>query len=142
MPVETRKPTDPNAAKASVLVSTFMGLTGLKHNPVAVKLLEGPLEVATSMALKAIDDLKKVGSPPEQKASDEPRWPQCVCRRCREEEVERNPLPPGRSSLFDTRIAVMILCYTCGNKRCPHANDHRNACTHSNEPGQKGSAYE
>ncbi|MFS8319194.1 hypothetical protein RPF54_24860, partial [Enterobacter hormaechei subsp. xiangfangensis] len=28
-----------------------------------------------------------------------------------------------------------------GNKRCPHANDHRNACTGSNEPGQEGSAY-
>jgi len=35
----------------------------------------------------------------------------------------------------------MILCSTCGNKRCPHANDHRNACTGSNEPGQAGSAY-
>lgn len=35
----------------------------------------------------------------------------------------------------------MILCPTCGNKRCPHANDHRNACTGSNEPGQPGSAY-
>ncbi|MBW6637227.1 hypothetical protein KXT41_25380 [Salmonella enterica subsp. enterica serovar Weltevreden] len=30
----------------------------------------------------------------------------------------------------------------CGNKRCPHANDHRNACTGSNEPGQEGSAYQ
>jgi hypothetical protein len=38
----------------------------------------------------------------------------------------------------------MILCETCGNKRCPHATDHRNACTNSNEPGQPGqpgSAY-
>jgi hypothetical protein len=36
----------------------------------------------------------------------------------------------------------MVLCSICGNKRCPHANDHRNTCTGSNEPGQKGSAYE
>ncbi len=36
----------------------------------------------------------------------------------------------------------MILCETCGNKRCPHATDHELACTGSNEPGQKGSAYE
>lgn len=36
----------------------------------------------------------------------------------------------------------MILCQTCGNKRCPHATDHRNACTVSNEPGQPGSSYE
>ena len=33
------------------------------------------------------------------------------------------------------------VCPECGNKRCPHANDHRNACTGSNEPGQEGSAY-
>lgn len=36
----------------------------------------------------------------------------------------------------------MRLCETCGNKRCPHANDHGNTCTGSNEPGQSGSAYE
>lgn len=35
----------------------------------------------------------------------------------------------------------MVLCPICRNKRCPHANDHRNACTRSNEPGQPGSAY-
>lgn len=34
-----------------------------------------------------------------------------------------------------------VVCPDCGNKRCPHANDHRNACTGSNEPGQEGSAY-
>lgn len=34
-----------------------------------------------------------------------------------------------------------VVCPECGNKRCPHANDHRNACTGSNEPGQAGSAY-
>lgn len=34
-----------------------------------------------------------------------------------------------------------VVCPDCGNKRCPHANDHRNACTESNEPGQEGSAY-
>lgn len=35
----------------------------------------------------------------------------------------------------------MIVCETCGNKRCPHANDHRNECSGSNEPGQPGSSY-
>ncbi|MCY0256215.1 DUF551 domain-containing protein [Klebsiella pneumoniae] len=34
-----------------------------------------------------------------------------------------------------------MVCPDCGNKRCPRANDHRNACTGSNEPGQEGSAY-
>lgn len=35
----------------------------------------------------------------------------------------------------------MILCHECGNKRCPHATDHHNPCTGSNEPGQRGSRY-
>lgn len=35
----------------------------------------------------------------------------------------------------------MVLCKTCGNKRCPHATDHRHVCTNSNEPGQYGSIY-
>lgn len=35
----------------------------------------------------------------------------------------------------------MVLCPTCGNKRCPHANDHRNACTGSNAVGQPGSSW-
>ena len=38
-------------------------------------------------------------------------------------------------------ITKMILCPTCGNKRCPHASDHRLDCTDSNEPGQAGSVY-
>ena len=35
----------------------------------------------------------------------------------------------------------MILCPTCGNKRCPRASDHRLECTDINEPGQTGSVY-
>lgn len=35
----------------------------------------------------------------------------------------------------------MVLCSICGNKRCPHATDHRLGCTNSNEPGQDGSKY-
>ena len=52
--------------------------------------------------------------------------PDCWCRTCR--PVVWN----------DMRFVV---CPDCGNKRCPRANDHRNACTGSNEPGQEGSAY-
>ena len=40
--------------------------------------------------------------------------------------------------IFDRR---MIVCATCGNKRCPRATDHRLACSNSNEPGQEGSCY-
>lgn len=59
-----------------------------------------------------------IGNPPEN--------PGCWCRTCR-------PVV-----LNDMRFVV---CPDCGNKRCPRANDHRNACTGSNEPGQEGSAY-
>ena len=40
-----------------------------------------------------------------------------------------------------TRLTTMILCPNCGNKRCPKATDHNNACTNSNEVGQEGSRY-
>ncbi|MEG5691985.1 hypothetical protein [Enterobacter kobei] len=50
----------------------------------------------------------------------------CWCRTCRPVKIS------------DMRFVV---CPECGNKRCPHANDHRHACTGSNEPGQEGSAY-
>ncbi len=52
--------------------------------------------------------------------------PDCWCLTCR-------PV-----TLNDMRFVV---CPDCGNKRCPRANDHRNACTGSNEPGQDGNAY-
>lgn len=55
-----------------------------------------------------------------------PVTPDCWCRTCR-------PV-----TMSDMRFVV---CPDCGNKRCPHANDHRNACTGSNELGQIGSAY-
>lgn len=36
----------------------------------------------------------------------------------------------------------MSLCPDCGNKRCPKATNHVNACTNSNAPGQPGSSWE
>lgn len=59
-------------------------------------------------------------------AGNSPVAQDCWCRTCR-------PV-----TMSDMRFVV---CPECGNKRCPHANDHRNACTGSNEPGQVGSAY-
>lgn len=59
-------------------------------------------------------------------AGNSPVIPDCWCRNCR-------PLV-----LNDMRFVV---CPDCGNKRCPKANDHRNDCSGSNEPGQEGSAY-
>lgn len=50
----------------------------------------------------------------------------CWCQTCRPVTID------------DMRFVV---CPECGNKRCPHANDHKHACSKSNEPGQEGSAY-
>lgn len=36
---------------------------------------------------------------------------------------------------------IMVVCPDCGNKRCPKATYHGNACTHSNAPGQEGSRF-
>ena len=63
------------------------------------------------------------------KAYGESGMTDCVCYRCWRET---------HPSAFRSR---MFLCETCGNKRCPHATDHRNKCTGSNEPGQPGSYY-
>lgn len=57
--------------------------------------------------------------------------PDCV--RCETEAFNRGDIMPLRWR--------MILCPTCGNKRCPKASDHRLDCTGSNEPGQAGSVY-
>lgn len=35
----------------------------------------------------------------------------------------------------------MVVCPTCGNKRCPKATWHKFICTNSNEAGQPGSIY-
>lgn len=59
----------------------------------------------------------------------------CYCHKCVTERDERIAGLPYA-------VSRMILCPKCGNKRCPHATDHRLACTESNEPGQKGSVYE
>ena len=59
-------------------------------------------------------------------AGNSPVTPDCWCRTCR-------PV-----TMNDMRFVV---CPECGNKRCPHANDHRYACGGSNTPCQEGSAY-
>lgn len=64
----------------------------------------------------------------------------CPCFRCTK---ERCAVDPGEL-MFGQPVAMMrmFLCETCGNKRCPHAADHRHACTGSNAAGQRGSLYE
>ena len=58
-----------------------------------------------------------------QPVQQEPCW----CTTCR-------PI-----TVADMRFVV---CPDCGNKRCPKAHNHTNACTGSNEPGQIGSSWE
>ncbi len=76
----------------------------------------------------------------EQAMTNEAWDPDCRCIRC----LEANP-NPEMTSMFGQDVPVHRMyfhaCTTCGNKRCPHSDDHRNACTGSNEPGQKGSRY-
>jgi hypothetical protein len=71
----------------------------------------------------------------------------CSCYACTEEawkgmSEEETAAWVKLHGVFPPTKTRMFLCGTCGNKRCPHAADHRNTCTGSNEPGQKGSLYE
>lgn len=77
----------------------------------------------TIQTAPVMDSLPKIA---ESRCSNHQVIPDCSCRTCR-------PV-----TFTDSRFVV---CPECGNKRCPHANDHRHACTGSNEPGQEGSAY-
>lgn len=62
----------------------------------------------------------------------------CQCIRCIDERGQGQHTPFGFTPAHRLRLNV---CVKCGNKRCPHANDHRNVCTGSNSTGQPGSAY-
>lgn len=67
----------------------------------------------------------------EQQAGDD-----CGCYAC----IGNKPAYEG--SWLTVGMTRMIVCETCGNKRCPHSTDHRLACTGSNEGNQPGSRYQ
>lgn len=54
----------------------------------------------------------------------------CWCHRCCEEQT-------GYQQMFK-----MVVCPTCGNKRCPRATSCKLECTGSNSSGQEGSVYQ
>lgn len=54
----------------------------------------------------------------------------CWCYQCLD-EPSMGPLSPA--------LQRMIVCPQCGNKRCPRAASHDNACSGSNDPGLDGS---
>lgn len=67
---------------------------------------------------------------------DKPQDYDCVCYACIKEHGYKGAFGlPYSASHF-------IVCKTCGNKRCPHASDHRLSCTNSNKSGQPGSVYQ
>ncbi|MGE8495431.1 hypothetical protein [Comamonas sp.] len=79
-----------------------------------------PMDPHSAFKAQYRDMLSAAPPPPE-------REPKCWCETCR-------PV-----TLSDMR---MVLCPDCGNKRCPKATHHDNACTNSNAPGQPGSSWE
>lgn len=93
-------------------------LQGAEHVTTACKLRDA-VEIIRNSGI-AIDAEKILAE------RDALNAPDCWCRTCRP---------------ITLRGMRFVVCPDCGNKRCPHANDHRNACTGSNEPGQEGSAY-
>lgn len=64
----------------------------------------------------------------------------CGCRQCLRDRNEGKTFADG--TFLKEELTRMVLCLKCGNKRCPHATDHRYACAGSNLPGKKGSVYE
>lgn len=58
----------------------------------------------------------------------------CYCYNCNKDRLDE-------SSQLPYVVTRMIVCPTCGNKRCPHSTDHNLPCTGSNDPGQPGSRY-
>lgn len=84
--------------------------------------------------MNAEDTTPAAGSPVERPVV-QPGPARCECHACIAEHDLRGP---GGWPLAMTQ---MVVCPTCGNKRCPHATDHRNACTGSNDAGQRGSLY-
>ena len=84
------------------------------------------------------DDIQERSwTPPEswykQSMSNDNDKADCYCYNCNKDRADENGFP--------YTMTRMILCPTCGNKRCPHSTDHNLECTGSNEPGQPGSRY-
>lgn len=68
----------------------------------------------------------------------------CGCHRCYDKRLlmmKTQNIDSEINVYFDPSLGFRYACEICGNKRCPHHSDHRNACTDSNEPGQPGSDY-
>ncbi|EOW3239094.1 hypothetical protein AAIG28_08650 [Citrobacter freundii] len=97
-----------------------------QHGDDAYSVISAAMLQAGNHTEQHLDMVDHSGDANKMVTGNSPVITDCSCRTCR-------PV-----TFTDSRFVV---CPECGNKRCPHANDHRNACTGSNEPGQEGSAY-
>ncbi|MED5668471.1 hypothetical protein VZ145_23020, partial [Enterobacter hormaechei] len=122
----------PDDAFNLIDVKTWNNVSMLSRSDVyRAAMLQGAEPVTTANKLRdAVETIRNSGIEIDAEKifaeRDALNAPDCWCRTCR-------PI-----TLTDMRFVV---CPDCGNKRCPRANDHRNACTGSNDPGQEGSAY-
>lgn len=107
------------------------------QHAVRVREGNGPENIAASLAVTVANIARGEEANPNK--------PQCKCRRCLTERGEIKTFSMTGHDITTAPTGVnfvgMIVCETCGNKRCPHATDHRHACTDSNEPGQDGSIF-
>jgi hypothetical protein len=69
----------------------------------------------------------------------------CGCETCSRRVGEviatADPKADFATKIANNPVNRMIVCANCGNKRCPHATDHEEECSGSNDPGQEGSSY-
>jgi len=61
------------------------------------------------------------------------------CQKC---DTKRLAALVKKTGDWTDGFGGMIVCATCGNKRCPKATFHGNDCTGSNAPNQPGSSYQ
>jgi ribosomal protein L40E len=91
------------------------------------------------LAAKRIDEgIRRIPEKPPIKYTG------CPCYTCLDKDYQTRLANGEKLSdlVFNHPVWLFIVCKKCGNKRCPHATNHRLKCTNSNEPGQKGSNYE
>ena len=106
-----------------------------------------PEAIAAALAAKQAKNEERVWpdwrtAPPGQaiehvRHQEHPAPPQqpCPCRHC---EEQRGDTING----FPSAWSHMIVCSICGNKHCPHADNHTFPCTGSNAPGQASGTHQ
>lgn len=116
-------------------------MPGRPTNAVVASSKPVPTDDPPRSIMTDLTDPTRLGARPDEAPLPVPRS-DCSCRQCvRARDAQDGGVESGLGFRMPTELTRMILCPICGNKRCPHANDHRLACTGSNEPGQPGSAY-